>query len=139
MESNDLEKSTNNIVASIYFARIPSMIRRIWRICDFVGRFVRKQFWFFLIRSDWKAEHYKPYNYASVVNGDYEVTFHREEKEAALRLLWLLDIDWIQFSENRKMWPNLTTLGCFVLRVFILYNEFILHLFVYRCGDMQRD
>ena len=43
-----LEKLTNNIVASRFFARTPSRIRRIVKICDVVNRFLRKPFWFFL-------------------------------------------------------------------------------------------
>ena len=48
MESKALEKSTNNIVASSFFACIPSRIQRIVKICDVVDRFLRKPFWFFL-------------------------------------------------------------------------------------------
>ena len=46
MESNALEKSTNNSVASRFFARTPR-IRRIVKICD-VNRFLPKPFWFSL-------------------------------------------------------------------------------------------
>ena len=48
MESNALEKSINNSVASRLFARSPSKIRWIVRICDVVDRFFQKLFWFFL-------------------------------------------------------------------------------------------
>ena len=48
MESKALEKSTNNIVASRFFSRTPSRIRRIVKIRDVVDRFFRKPFWFFL-------------------------------------------------------------------------------------------
>ena len=47
MESKALEKSTNNIVASRFFANTPSRIRRIVKICDVADRFLRKPFWFF--------------------------------------------------------------------------------------------
>ena len=47
MESNVLKRSTDNIVASMFFARTPSRIRRIVKICD-VDRFLRNPFWFFL-------------------------------------------------------------------------------------------
>ena len=49
MESKALEKSTNDIVASRFFACTPSRIRRIVKICDVVGRFLWKLFWFFLL------------------------------------------------------------------------------------------
>ena len=48
MESKTLVKSTNNIVTSRFFARTPSRIRRIVKICDVVDLFLRKPFWFFL-------------------------------------------------------------------------------------------
>ena len=48
MESKALEKSTNNIVASRFFARTPSRLRQIVKICGVVDRFPRKPFWFFL-------------------------------------------------------------------------------------------
>ena len=47
MESNALEKSTNNIVSSRFFERT-FRIRRIVKICDVVDRFLRKPFWLFL-------------------------------------------------------------------------------------------
>ena len=47
MESNALEKLTNNIVASRFFART-SRIQRIVKICDVVDLFFQKPFWFFL-------------------------------------------------------------------------------------------
>ena len=47
MESKALVKSTNNIVASRFFARTPSRIRWIVKICDVVDLFLRKPFWFF--------------------------------------------------------------------------------------------
>ena len=47
MESKVLEKYTTNIVASRFFARTPSRISRIVKICDLVDRFLRKPFWFF--------------------------------------------------------------------------------------------
>ena len=48
MESKALAKSTIYIVVSRFFARTPSRIRRIVKICDVVDRFLRKPFWFFL-------------------------------------------------------------------------------------------
>ena len=48
MESKALVKSTNNIVASRFFAGTPSRIRRIVKICDDVDLFLRKPFSFFL-------------------------------------------------------------------------------------------
>ena len=48
MESNALEKSTNNIVASTFFFSRTPKIRRIVKICDVEHRFSRKPFWFFL-------------------------------------------------------------------------------------------
>ena len=38
MESKALVKSTNNIVASRFFARTPSRIQRIVKICDLINR-----------------------------------------------------------------------------------------------------
>ena len=46
MESNALDKFTNNRVSSDFFARTLSNIRRIVKICD-VDQFLRKPFWFF--------------------------------------------------------------------------------------------
>ena len=43
-----MAKSTNNIVASRFFAYTTSRIRRIVKICDVVDLFLRKPFWFFL-------------------------------------------------------------------------------------------
>ena len=43
-----LEEFTNRSVASSSFARTPSKIQQIVRICDVVDRFLRKPFWFFL-------------------------------------------------------------------------------------------
>ena len=48
MESKALVKSTNNIVAARFFARPPSRIRWIVKICDVVDLFLRNPFWFFL-------------------------------------------------------------------------------------------
>ena len=48
MESNALEKFITNSVAKRFFARTPSMIQRIVRICDLVDRFLWKSFGFFL-------------------------------------------------------------------------------------------
>ena len=48
MESKALVESTNNIGASRFFARIPSRIQQIVKICDVVDLFLRKSFWFFL-------------------------------------------------------------------------------------------
>ena len=45
MESKTLVKSTNNIVTSKFFARTPSRIRRMVKICDLMGLFLRKPFW----------------------------------------------------------------------------------------------
>ena len=47
MEANALEKSRDNRVASRFFARIPSMIRRRVWIWEVVDRFLRKPSWFF--------------------------------------------------------------------------------------------
>ena len=44
MESNALRKSTNYSVASRFFARTPSMIRRIVGICNVMDWFLWKQF-----------------------------------------------------------------------------------------------
>ena len=41
-------KSLQIIVASSFFARIPSIIRRIVKIYDVADLFLRKPFWFFL-------------------------------------------------------------------------------------------
>ena len=49
MESKAFVKSTNNIVASRFFARTPSRILRIVNIREVVDLFLRKPFWFFLI------------------------------------------------------------------------------------------
>ena len=48
MESKALAKSKNKIVASRFFARTPSRIRRIVKICDVMDLFLQKPFWFFL-------------------------------------------------------------------------------------------
>ena len=48
MEPKALVKSSNDIVASRFFACVPSRIRRRVKICDVVDRFLRKPFWFFL-------------------------------------------------------------------------------------------
>ena len=48
MESKALVKSMNNIVTSRFFARTLSRIRRIVKICEVVGLFLRKPFWLFL-------------------------------------------------------------------------------------------
>ena len=47
MESKALVKSTNDIVATRFFTRIPSKIRRIFKIWDVVDLFLWKPFWFF--------------------------------------------------------------------------------------------
>ena len=47
MESKSLVKLTYNIVASRFFARTPSRILRIVKICDVGDLFLRKPFWFF--------------------------------------------------------------------------------------------
>ena len=47
-----MEKSTNNIVVSKFFARTPSSIRWIVKIWDVVDQFLRKPFWFFLMWHD---------------------------------------------------------------------------------------
>ena len=47
MESKALEKLKNNIIASRFFARSPSRIRRIVKICNVKDPFLRKPFWFF--------------------------------------------------------------------------------------------
>ena len=52
MESKALVKSTNNIVASRFFARTPR-IRRIVKICEVVDRFLRKPFGLFLSIVTW--------------------------------------------------------------------------------------
>ena len=44
MESNDLEKSMNISDVLRFFARTPSIIGRIVKICDLVERFLRKSF-----------------------------------------------------------------------------------------------
>ena len=44
MESKALVKSTNNIVACIFFARRPSRILWIVNFCEVVDRFLRKAF-----------------------------------------------------------------------------------------------
>ena len=46
MKSKAFAKSTNNIVASRFFARTPSRIQQIVKICDVVDLFLRKPFWF---------------------------------------------------------------------------------------------
>ena len=51
MELKALVNSTNDMVAWSFFARTPSRIRRIVRICDVVDLFLRKPFWFFLMLS----------------------------------------------------------------------------------------
>ena len=48
MGSKALERSTNNIVASMFFAYTLSRIRWIVKVCDVVDRFFRKPFSFFL-------------------------------------------------------------------------------------------
>ena len=48
MESKALATSTNNIVASRFFARTSSRIRWIVKIYDVMDLFLRKPFWFFL-------------------------------------------------------------------------------------------
>ena len=48
MESKFLAKSTNNIVASRFFAHTLSRIRWIVKLCDVVDLFLWKLFWFFL-------------------------------------------------------------------------------------------
>ena len=48
MEAKAFVKSTNNIGACRFFARMPSRILRIVNICEVVDLFLRNQFWFFL-------------------------------------------------------------------------------------------
>ena len=48
MESNTLQKSTNNSVSSRFFDRIPSMIRRIVRIYEVGNQFTQKNVLIFL-------------------------------------------------------------------------------------------
>ena len=91
------ENSTNNSVASRFFARSP-MTRWIVRIWEVVDRFLGKPFWFFqrifsasgqiwfrniinLISSSSKS-------YDTVVLCDFEVTFLREMKDTAFRLFF---------------------------------------------------
>ena len=50
MDSKTLVKSPSNIVASGFFARTPSRISCIVKICDVVDLFLRKPFWFFVNR-----------------------------------------------------------------------------------------
>ena len=60
--SNSSKRSTNNRVASRFFARTSSRNRQIVRICD-VNRFLRKLLWEFCreqIGYDQDAWHYKP-------------------------------------------------------------------------------
>ena len=47
-EIKGLGKSTNSIIASRFFARTPSRILRIVKICEVVDLFLQKPFWFFL-------------------------------------------------------------------------------------------
>ena len=48
MESKAFVKLTNDIAACRFFARTPSKIRRIVKICYVMDLFFRKPFWFFL-------------------------------------------------------------------------------------------
>ena len=48
IESKAFVKLTNNIVAGRFFARAPSRILRIVKICDVEDLFLRNPFWFFL-------------------------------------------------------------------------------------------
>ena len=47
MDSNTFKISTNKCVVLRFFARTPLMIRQIVRICEVVGRFLRKPWQFF--------------------------------------------------------------------------------------------
>ena len=76
MESNALEKSTNNSVASKYLART-SMFQRIFRICNFSEKCsdFSNGLSQFQVRCD-----------CDVVLGDSEVNFLREKEDAAFCL-----------------------------------------------------
>ena len=74
MESKALEKSTNNIVASRFFARTPSRIRRI-------VFYVPSQFW---VLCGCVVEHCRSWPLWTVVFGYSEVTLLREKGDASL-------------------------------------------------------
>ena len=92
IESMAWEKSTNNIVASRFFARTPSRIQRIVKFCGVLHRFLRKPFWFFhsifsilgsmQLRSRALCL-YRCKSYTSVVLGKSEVTLLREGEDAS--------------------------------------------------------
>ena len=51
MESNALEKLTNDIVVSRFFIHTPSRIQWVVKICEVVDLFLRKPFWFSIFGS----------------------------------------------------------------------------------------
>ena len=88
MESKALEKSTNNIVVSRFFAHTLSRMRRIVKICDVVDRFLVS---IFSILASMRLRSRALYIlaairkvYTSVVLGYSEVTLLREREDAAL-------------------------------------------------------
>ena len=114
MESNVLEKTSDNSIASKFFARTPMMIRRIDRFCVVVDQFLWKLFWFFerifsisagkqlriinLCQSNSKCDIF-------VVLTDSEVTFFMEGKDAIFYpfLYRVLFIDSIVWQVNDHM------------------------------------
>ena len=97
MESNALEKSTDNIVASrFFFTRTPSRIRRIVKICDVVDLispkailvlpkyFLNFRFYVVALLSIEDLSRYGFKGYTSVVLGYSKVTLLREREDAYL-------------------------------------------------------
>ena len=65
------------------FARAPSMIQQIVRICDVVNQFLQKPFWFFQRIYSISGSMHGCKSYDSVVLGGSEVTFLGKGEDAA--------------------------------------------------------
>ena len=94
MESRAMDKSTKKSLVSRFFARSPSIIRRIIKICDVVDQFLWKPFWFF--QRFFSISNSIPLSsrtlyilagskcYTSVVLGNSNVNFLLEKKDSTL-------------------------------------------------------
>ena len=97
MESKALVKSTNNIVASRFFAHTLSRIRRIVKICEVVDLFLRKPFWFFLSMLSILG---------SMHHMDGDIT-HRK-KARCRRMLWaILNKSWKKHPMKQEFYGHL--------------------------------
>ena len=141
MESKAIVKLTNDIVASRFFARTPSRILRIVKICEVVDLFLRKPFWFFLnmwsilgsMRFRSKALYIlAAIDVSSVVLGLSEVALFREEEDASLhpsvyRILIIYGITVseqyvVEFSGLPHFWGYLIKPYCFLIFDFSYYR-----------------